>query len=79
MARALLRYGFVDVGLPSIAGMTSLGNLATQRVLEKIGLERCGLRTFEAYASAGPQAWFEASRDDWLARFAPASGQELPR
>lgn len=70
MARAVLRYGFVDLALPRIAGMAQLGNLASQRVLGKIGLRRNGERAFPhpAYASAGPMAWFERDRDDWLAQ-----------
>jgi RimJ/RimL family protein N-acetyltransferase len=64
---ALLRYGFVDLGLPRIAGMASLGNLASQRVLEKIGLERRGERAFPhpAYAAEGPLAWFEREATAW--------------
>jgi len=69
MASAVLRHGFVTLGLENIAGMASLGNLASQRVLEKIGLERRGERAFThpAYASEGPMAWFERDGADWLA------------
>ena len=68
MAAAVLRYGFADLGLPRIAGIASLPNVASQRVLEKIGLERNGERAFPhpAYASSGPMAWFERERTDWL-------------
>ena len=69
MAAAVLRYGFADLGLPRIAGIAGLPNVASQRVLAKIGLERNGERAFthHAYASAGPMAWFERERSDWLA------------
>jgi RimJ/RimL family protein N-acetyltransferase len=69
MASAVLRHGFVDLKLPKIVGMASLPNLASQRVLAKIGLERRGERSFPhpAYASQGPMAWFEGERDAWLA------------
>ncbi len=69
MASAVLRYGFADLDLPRIAGIASLPNVASQHVLGKIGLERNGEREFShpAYASAGPMAWFERERDDWLA------------
>lgn len=69
MASALLRYGFVDLGLPRIVGITSLGNRASQHVLLKIGLHRKGERAFShpAYAAQGPQAWFERDAADWLA------------
>jgi len=69
MARALLRYGFVDLDLPHIAGMTERDNVASQQVLTKIGLRRNGERAFPhpAYAHAGPMAWFEREAADWIA------------
>jgi RimJ/RimL family protein N-acetyltransferase len=69
MARALLRYGFVDLSLPHIAAMTERDNHASQHVLTKVGLHRNGERAFAhpAYAHAGPMAWFERERADWLA------------
>lgn len=68
MAEAVVRYGFVDLRVPRISAMTNLPNLASQRVLEKIGLRRHGERAFPhpAYASQGPMAWFERDADDWL-------------
>jgi RimJ/RimL family protein N-acetyltransferase len=69
MAAAVLRYGFVDLKLPRIAGMASVQNQASQRVLMKIGLERRGERTFPHpdYASEGAMAWFERDAVDWQA------------
>ena len=69
MAAAVLRHGFETLGLPSIAGMASLRNVASQRVLGKIGLERRGERAFPhpAYAAEGPMAWFERDAAAWLA------------
>jgi RimJ/RimL family protein N-acetyltransferase len=69
MASAVLRYGFVELKLPRIAGMASLKNLASQRVLQKIGLERRGERAFPHpdYASEGAMAWFERDAADWQA------------
>jgi RimJ/RimL family protein N-acetyltransferase len=69
MASRLLRYGFVDLALPRISGMTTLANVASQHVLAKIGLRRHGTRAFShpAYAAQGPMAWFERAADDWLA------------
>jgi ribosomal-protein-alanine N-acetyltransferase len=71
MAHALLRYGFTDRGLPRIVGMANLQNLASQRVLTKIGLERNGERAFRhpAYAGQGPMAWFEKDAAAWLAKY----------
>ena len=76
MAAAVLRYGFVDLGLPSIAGITTLNNHASQRVLEKIGLHRHGERSFAhpAYAPDGPMAWFERQAPEWIGERA-ASGE----
>lgn len=69
MARALLRYGFVELGLERICAIADPANLASLRVLEKCGLRRDGERSFPhpAYAACGPQAWFERSARDWLA------------
>ena len=68
MAAAVLRYGFVDLQLPLIVGITNLPNVASQRVLEKIGLRRQADRFFRhpAYASQGPMAYFERYAEDWL-------------
>lgn len=69
MASAVLRYGFIDLTIPRIAGMASLQNHASQRVLLKIGLERRGERAFPHpdYASEGAMAWFERAASDWRA------------
>ena len=78
MASAVLRYGFVNLAMPRIVGMASLGNHASQHVLQKIGLERRGERAFShpAYAAEGPMAWFERDAGDWLAE---RGGDELVR
>ena len=69
VGRAVLRYGFTELELPRIHGMTSRGNAASLKVLAKIGLHRRGERAFShpAYASEGPLAWFERDAADWLA------------
>jgi RimJ/RimL family protein N-acetyltransferase len=69
MSIALLRYGFEDLRLPQITGITDLPNLASQHVLLKAGLHRHGERAFAhpAYAASGPLAWFERDASDWLA------------
>ncbi|HMF95774.1 MAG TPA: GNAT family N-acetyltransferase [Vicinamibacterales bacterium] len=74
MAGAVVRYGFVDLNLPRIAGIASLRNHASQRVLEKIGLERRGERAFvhPDYVREGPMAWFEREGDAWRAERAAA-------
>jgi len=73
MASALVRYAFLDLELESIAGMASLANVASQRVLQKIGLQRHGERAFPhpAYAAQGPLAWFERRAVEWKAERVP--------
>jgi RimJ/RimL family protein N-acetyltransferase len=75
MAEAVVGYGFRELRLPRIAGMTSLRNQASLRVLQKIGLERRGERAFPHpdYAAEGPLAWFEREAAAWLAERGPAS------
>lgn len=70
MAAEILRYGFEDLGLDRIAGITNLTNIGSQRVLLKSGLTRNGERVFAhpAYAPQGPLAWFEIERATWLVR-----------
>jgi RimJ/RimL family protein N-acetyltransferase len=41
-ARAVVRYGFADLGLFRIIGLTHPDNLASQRVLQKAGLRDAG-------------------------------------
>jgi ribosomal-protein-alanine N-acetyltransferase len=73
MARALLRYGFVELALPHIAGIAERENVASHRVLTKIGLHRNGERAFPhpSYAHAGPMPWFERTASDWIAEYGP--------
>lgn len=67
MCRALLRYGFADLGLPRIHAITALPNTASQHVLLKSGLLRQGERIVPAYSTTDAQAWFERDAADWLA------------
>lgn len=69
MALALLDYGFTRQRLPRIVAIANPPNVASQRVLVKIGLARKGDRTLADpfYAAQGPMAWFERDRDAWLA------------
>lgn len=72
MGTALLRYGFSELGLAQIVGITNLANVASQHVLLKCGLHRHGERRLAhpAYADQGPLAWFERDAADWLAEAA---------
>lgn len=77
MATALLRHGFVALGLERIHAITDLPNTASQQVLLKSGLRRNGERTFAHPRYEGKTyAWFERDAGDWLvedrqARFDP--------
>ena len=42
MSIALLRYGFFNLGLEKIVGITNSENTASQRVLKKIGMQHAG-------------------------------------
>jgi ribosomal-protein-alanine N-acetyltransferase len=71
MGERLLRYGFEELGLPQISGITDLPHVDSQRVLLKIGLHRAGERHFPAYGAA-PLAFFTRDAGSWLAEH-PAS------
>lgn len=77
MSRALLHYGYVRLGLRSLMANTHPDNHASQQVLLKCGLHRCGERLFPhpAYAAFGPLAYFERSAADWLAEQPPPPTQ----
>jgi hypothetical protein len=70
MASAVLRYGFVDLRLPSHRRHGQFANHASHRVPLKIGLERRGERAFPHpdYAAEGAMAWFERDAADWQAK-----------
>lgn len=69
LALALLRHGYVALGLPTLCAITNRENLASQRVLLKAGLHHRGERSFAhpAYAESNPLTWFERNARDWLA------------
>jgi RimJ/RimL family protein N-acetyltransferase len=62
VARELVRYGFDDLGLKRIIGVTHPDNVASQRVLQKIGLTDIGWGHYYGHAVRV----FETVRDpDW--------------
>lgn len=62
IARALVAYGFAQVGLTRIVGRAYPENLASRRVLEKAGLTFLGIR-----ADGGDElAWYEIARPEGL-------------
>jgi len=68
MSLALIRYGFLQLGLAEVVAITDPGNAASRRVLEKCRLRFEGLRAFShpAYAGCGPQAWYRRGANEWL-------------
>ena len=62
-SRALLRYGFTRRELPRIVGVTHQDNAASQRVLQKAGLVREGIRTHYNMEVV----YFRRERATWLA------------
>lgn len=61
-ARALLKYGFMNVILKTIVGVTHPENVPSKRVLEKIGLVEKGLRYFYQQ----DVSYFELTRKDYI-------------
>lgn len=71
-ARASLQYGFTHLRLPAIMAAALVENLASRRVLEKIGMHSAGLMTFGALQLAKYTLAAAEYRDDpasyqWLA------------
>lgn len=70
-ARALLRVGFGELGIERIVAFTSTANLASRRVMEKIGLRREAEGDFDhPKVPDGPlqrQVLYAVSREAWLA------------
>ncbi len=59
-ARAVLQYGFTTLGLARVLGIANPDNLASHRLLEKLGLRYQGLRT--VYPDEPELAWFAIDR-----------------
>jgi len=69
-ARACLRFGFDQLGLGRIIGVTNPANAASRRVLEKAGLAYQGLLPFPPGLES---AWYCVDRATW-GRPGPAGG-----
>lgn len=57
-ANASLRYGFEQLGLEQVYGMCDVANVASRKVLEKVGLKLVGTFDLEGVA----HNWFEISK-----------------
>lgn len=70
VARALLKYGFEDLGLERIVGFAQPENIASLRVLQKAGLKRngeiAGLPEEFSYYNGEP--FFELGKAEWSRR-----------
>ncbi|GAA5160874.1 GNAT family N-acetyltransferase [Ornithinimicrobium tianjinense] len=73
-ARAALRFGFEQVGLPEIVSFTARGNTASLRVMEKIGLRPDPTRDFDhprvdadAYPELVAHLFHALTQDEWAA------------
>lgn len=72
-SRALLEHGFLRAGAQQISARTLLGNRASQRVMEKIGMRRTGEFLYPDNLGIGETederraCKYEISRDEWLA------------
>lgn len=62
-ARAVIKFGFEQVKLENIAGVTLPDNVASQKVLEKIGLEK---REVSKRFYNTECVYFAAAREDYL-------------
>lgn len=62
--RASLRHGFVELHLDRIIGIYHPSNVASRRVMEKLGMRPC-LRTKEP-EQGHEVAVYEMNREDWL-------------
>ncbi len=62
-AHAVLRYGFEELGFERIVGLANVENVASLRVMEKVGMK------FEKHADYldEPMAYYGISRDDFKA------------
>jgi len=61
---AALRFGFKTKGMQRIISIAHRENVASQRVMEKLGLKREGATDWRDQ----PVVWFTISREDWRRR-----------
>ncbi|RMX21014.1 N-acetyltransferase [Legionella jordanis] len=69
-AKAILDYGFEQFNLPEIVSFTSVTNLRSQRVMQKIGLHRCETDDFkhpalDAHHRLSEHVLYRLSQHQW--------------
>lgn len=57
-----MQYGFTELELPEICGTAHIDNIASNKVLKKIGLEERGMIGIDKEDCY----WYSVKRDDWL-------------
>jgi len=77
-ALASLRFGFETLGIDEIVSMTSVVNLRSRRVMERLGMSRDPADDFEhlgvpEHHELRPHVLYRLSADDWLARLDPGA------
>ncbi len=65
--RAVLRYGFTEMGLTRIEALCQPANVASERVLIKIGMQKEGVIRGRLHAKAEPEDFhlYAITRSDW--------------
>lgn len=61
-AAASLKYGFGVLDLQKVFAMADIGNIASRRVLEKIGMKQYGTFMNEGHEAV----WLELTKNEWL-------------
>lgn len=57
-----LKYGFNQLGLEEICALAAVGNLGSNRVLQKVGMNLVGPYTLDGE----PHHWYRLSKEDWV-------------
>ena len=68
-ARASVRYGFEELGLERVIGIAHVENIASRRVLEKLGMARLEQKEFfgiPCYRYAVERSAYERVSESWL-------------
>jgi RimJ/RimL family protein N-acetyltransferase len=60
-AAAVVRFAFEELGRPEVISIAHVGNAASQRVMEKVGLSRRGERSWRGM----DVAWWGVTREEW--------------
>lgn len=77
-ARRILRFGFMDVGLPEIVSFAALGNISSVSVMERLGMKRepdnFDLLLFPPDHPHRTHCLYSISKEEWQSLAALGSG-----